>query len=154
MESGRYESLALVRGCHAKASRRLLSACLRFFVYWFDQRPTRLTPSTLQGCAKEFVISRSPPFVHVFNMEEHGRRFFRRLIFSTDAARCLHHLPPTLQASSSAASELGTYIVCSGDASTPSSASARLASLVIRRNLSGQLGNQTLIPARLLYGYA
>ena len=134
--------------------RRLLSAPPPLLSLLVRQAADPLTPSTLQGCAKELVISRSPPVVHVFNMEEHGRRFFRRLVFSTDAARCLHHLPPKLQASSSASSELGAYIVCSGDASTPSSASARLPSLVIRRNLSGQLGNQTLVPARLLYGYA
>ena len=108
--------------------------------------------SRWQGCAKELIISRSPPLVHVYNLEEHGRRFFRSLVYSTDGARCLHHLPPVLQASASATSELGAYLVCAGDAATPSSVAARLSSLVIRRNLSGQLGTQTFVPSRLLYG--
>ena len=108
--------------------------------------------SRWQGCAKELIISRSPPWVHVYNLEEHGRRFFRSLVYSTDGARCLHHLPPVLQASASATSELGAYLVCAGDAATPSSVAARLSSLVIRRNLSGQLGTQTFVPSRLLYG--
>jgi len=33
------------------------------------------------GCVKEFVICRSPPVALVYNVEEHGRKFFKRLVY-------------------------------------------------------------------------
>ena len=105
-----------------------------------------------EGCVKEFVMSKSPPVALVFNIEEHGRRLYKRLVFSTDAARCFHHLPPMLQPSPSKSTQIGAWAVSAGDAAEGSSLTQKESSLVIRRNLSGKLGPQTLIPARLLHG--
>ena len=105
-----------------------------------------------EGCVKEFVMSKSPPVALVFNIEEHGRRLYKRLVFSTDAARCFHHLPPMLQPSPSKSTQIGAWAVSAGDAAEGSSLTQKQWSLVIRRNLSGKLGPQTLIPARLLHG--
>jgi len=104
-----------------------------------------------EGCAKEFVISRVPPVALIFNIEEHGRRLYKRLVFSTDAARCFHHLTPMLQPSPNS-TEIGAWAVSAGDAAAPSSLTEKKSSLVIRRNLSGKLGPQMFIPERLLHG--
>lgn len=108
------------------------------------------------GCVKEFVICRKPRFALVYNVEEHGRRFYRRLVFATHASHSLHCMRPLLQAvqassssSSSDAGAMGGWVVSGGDAGE---ASQKAASLVIRRNLSARMGQQTLIPERLLRG--
>ena len=48
---------------------------------------------------KEVVVFREPPVVHIFDVESHGRRFFRSLVFASSAAYTLHTLPPTIVAS-------------------------------------------------------
>ena len=75
------------------------------------------------GSVKEFVVSRSPPLVLVFNLEEHGRRFYPSLVFASDASRCLHHLPQFLQARSASATAIKDTKDSSG-AAAASSASA------------------------------
>ena len=39
---------------------------------------------------KEVVVFREPAVVHVYNVVEYGRRFFRTLVYSSDASYCLH----------------------------------------------------------------
>ncbi len=38
------------------------------------------------------AVLRTPPVVHVYNVVEHGRRYRRSLVFSSDARWCLHNL--------------------------------------------------------------
>lgn len=38
---------------------------------------------------KEVVVAKDPPVVHVFDVVEHGRRFYRTLTFSSDASLSL-----------------------------------------------------------------
>src|SRR5205085_2034879 len=45
---------------------------------------------------KEVVVFRRPAVCHVYAVLEHGRRFYRSLIFSSDAQFCLQDLPPRL----------------------------------------------------------
>lgn len=44
---------------------------------------------------KEVVVAKDPPVVHVFDIVEHGRRFYRTLAFSSDAALSLVSRPPS-----------------------------------------------------------
>ena len=41
---------------------------------------------------KEVVVQRDPPLVHVYDILECGRRWFRTIAFSSDATHCLHTL--------------------------------------------------------------
>ena len=44
--------------------------------------------------AKEVVVLRDPPVVHVFDVLEHGRRRYRRQVYTSDSSRSLftpHH---------------------------------------------------------------
>lgn len=44
---------------------------------------------------KEVVVAKDPPVVHVFDVVEHGRRFYRTLTFSSDAALSFVSRPPS-----------------------------------------------------------
>lgn len=44
---------------------------------------------------KEVVVAKDPPVVHVFDVVEHGRRFYRTLSFSSDASLSLASKPPS-----------------------------------------------------------
>lgn len=44
---------------------------------------------------KEVVVAKDPPVVHVFDVVEHGRRFYRTLTFSSDASLSLASRPPS-----------------------------------------------------------
>lgn len=43
---------------------------------------------------KEVVVGKDPPLVHVYDVVEHGRRFYRTLSFSSDASLSLASMPP------------------------------------------------------------
>lgn len=43
---------------------------------------------------KEVVVAKDPSVVHVFDIVEHGRRFYRTLVFSSDASLSLVSHPP------------------------------------------------------------
>ena len=92
---------------------------------------------------KEVLVLRYPPTVHVYNIVEGGRRFFRSLIFSSDTNFCLHDLQPNPIMKNSVPG-----LTC-GDAAT---SAPREQSVVITRNLNKQMGPQTLIPRRFLQG--
>ena len=48
---------------------------------------------------KEVVVFPGPPsLVHVYDILEHGRRYYRTLCFTSDAKRCLHHVNPVAMA--------------------------------------------------------
>ncbi|CAM9876752.1 unnamed protein product, partial [Discosporangium mesarthrocarpum] len=95
---------------------------------------------------KEVVVAQDPPAVHVFDVVEHGRRFLRTLVFSSDAGLSLASRPP------SGVMEAGdaTAHLVAGD---PLCHPHRGSSLVITRaaQVTGA-GEAKHIPARLLCG--
>jgi hypothetical protein len=44
---------------------------------------------------REVVVLRNPPAVHVYNVLEHGRRWYMELVFSSDADTALYTSLPT-----------------------------------------------------------
>jgi hypothetical protein len=101
---------------------------------------------TLDGHSlKEVMILRDPPTIHVYDVVECGRRHFRSIVFSSDATHCLHALYPRRQ-EQRATSHVQRVM---GIAHLPVMPQP---SLVITRTLSAALGEQTYLPARLLYG--
>lgn len=94
---------------------------------------------------KEVVVVRDPPVVHVYDVIECGRRFFRSISFSSDVTYCMHTLSPRVP-------ELrpgGKVCRVMGSAARTISPAE---SIVITRHLTQALGKQTLIPPRLLHG--
>ena len=81
--------------------------------------------------------------VHIYNIEEAGRRYYRSLEFSSDANFCLHSLPPSPVVIDSRPS-----LTC-GDVTDQL---PRSRSLVISRTLTAQMGTQVLVPTRFLHG--
>lgn len=43
---------------------------------------------------KEVVVAKDPPVVHVYDVVEYGRRFYRTLTYSSDASLSLVSRPP------------------------------------------------------------
>ena len=105
-----------------------------------------------RGVEKEVIVLRDPPLVQVFNVVEHGRRWYRSLVFASDASCCLADLPSTV------AHHAGVPALVCGDALTQTPPAP---SLVISRSSSNQRrvddmsldgGEQTFLPTRLLRG--
>ena len=42
----------------------------------------------IDGVLKEMILQREPAALHIFNVVEHGRRWIRELIYTSDASRC------------------------------------------------------------------
>ncbi|KAK3255594.1 hypothetical protein CYMTET_35231, partial [Cymbomonas tetramitiformis] len=94
---------------------------------------------------KEVVVFRDPPAVHVYNVVEHGRRFYTTLAFTSDAHMCLQDFdPPTILARGLDEYQLLGGGLEGGVTSAPS--------LVISRSLNSELGTEVFIPARFLRG--
>ena len=104
-------------------------------------------PKTDASLLKEIVVYRYPRVFHVYNVVEHGRRWYRTAIFSSDPDICVQqmkgdhfHLD-------------GRLVLCCGD---PRPRYVSAPSLVIRRDvkLQGDAGaaQQTFVPARFLEG--
>ena len=55
-----------------------------------DRRASMAAPPTM----KEVLVFRDPPVVHVYNVVESGRRFFRSMCYSSDPAFAFHDMPP------------------------------------------------------------
>ena len=132
-------------------------------------------PRTDGACLKEIVVLRDPPTVHVYDIIESGRRHYRTIAFSSDASHSLASLSPRRQEQRAtshvqvsppagvstpglsptrashrpACSSLSCVQRVMG---TPSSAVLPAPSLVISRQISAALGEQTYIPGRLLHG--
>ena len=101
---------------------------------------------------KEIMVKRSPPVVYVFNVVEHGRRWYRTLVFASDASYSLATLDARV------AHHGATPALACGDALTRSPPAP---SLVISRSFGGMVGGmcgngesdeQTFLPTRLLRG--
>ena len=91
---------------------------------------------------RELVVIKCPPVLHVYNVVEHGRRWYRELIFTSNSEACFHemdHLDSPTPGIHSAAGWI--------DKPAPLQKS-----VVITRNLNAIDGVQTFVPPRLLTG--
>jgi len=95
---------------------------------------------------KEVIVFRKTKVVHIYNIVEHGRRFFRTLVFASQAGMALHELRPS---SAMAEMKAGAPYYMTG---TASSTVAPTPSLLISRSLSKALGKQDFVPRRLMEG--
>ena len=114
----------------------------------------RLTDvATKQAVLKEVVVYRDPPAVHVFDVESHGRRFMRTLVFTSSPPHSLHCLPAAMVVSeaeerllyaqgqdSATARRHSTLLVCAGRADA------------FTAPRSADIGPEQHIPSRHLYG--
>jgi hypothetical protein len=93
---------------------------------------------------KEVVVYRYPRVFHIFNIVEHGRRWYRSLIFSSNHLCATHDLKmQTIYIDNK-------MMQCCGD---PTVVYQPSTSLVINRYLSDDISHaQTFVPHRLLYG--
>ena len=95
-------------------------------------------------CLKEVIIYRYPKVVHVFNVVEYGRRWYRTQVFSSDPVFSFHNME------SKGFHRLNKYLQYSGDAA-PNYQKAF--SLVITRDgIEDGAGHQTFLPTRFLHG--
>ena len=95
---------------------------------------------------------RTPPVVHIYNVVEYGRRFYRSLAFTSDTGWCLHDVQPAITTPNPYLlhqHNVQVQHLIAGDPLTPTPSQS---SIIIRRLLSDRLGVQTLIPPRLLGG--
>jgi hypothetical protein len=93
---------------------------------------------------KEVVVFRDPRVVHVYNVVEYGRRFYRKLVYSSDATFCFDGSLPGAPAPHST-----TPMFQAGD---PRTEAFNHRSLVITRYLTSKTGLETYVPARLMAG--
>ena len=94
---------------------------------------------------KEVVVFRYPPTIHIYDVHEYGRRFFRTLTYTSNSSLCLHDVP-----SDPYPDRINNSITLS--AGSPWTTTSPTASLVISRRLDSALGIQTFVPARFLAG--
>ncbi len=85
---------------------------------------------------KEIVCFRQPLVVHVYDVIEHGRRYYRSLVYSSSESTCLASCNPL---ATSGARALMRPI-------------PPAFSLVIKRHVTKALGLQTYLPSQFLYG--
>jgi hypothetical protein len=91
---------------------------------------------------RELIVLKQPPCVQIFDVVEHGRRFYRTLVYASDVHRCL-------------SSHEGTYnpytMTCESKGGVPPLPPIK-SSIIITRNLSTDIGRQCFIPSRFLNG--
>ena len=95
---------------------------------------------------KEIVVYQYPRVFHVFDVVEHGRYWYRSIIFSSDPDLCLHEMKGDHLHLD------GRLALCCGD---PRKKYQSAPSLVIRRDMKAKGDScavQTFIPTRLLAG--
>jgi hypothetical protein len=97
---------------------------------------------------REVIVLADPPAVQIFNVMQHGRRWYPQLVWSSSATGCMHDMPLGLRASARVG--CGEPSLCSGTfAETSTNVGV---SLVILRNMIAAVGEQTAIPDRFLHG--
>jgi len=94
---------------------------------------------------KEVIVWQNPPVITVFNVREHGRRFFRVLEYTSNMSLCLHEV-----SGEPYPDRVGGILAMS--AGIPMTAFGPSPSLLVTRALSSELGQQTFIPRRFLGG--
>lgn len=92
----------------------------------------------------EVSVLRSPAVVHLYRVIEYGRRFYRHLIFSSDAGLSLHSFDRKELAT---LNDRTRFVGGTTNETSPPGFS-----MVITRNLYSSVGLQAFIPHRLLTG--
>ena len=103
-------------------------------------------PKVDASLLKEIVVYRYPRVFHVFNVVEHGRYWYRSIIFSSDPDLCLQEMKGDHLHLD------GRLALCCGD---PTKQYQSAPSLVIRRDMKAKgdiCAVQTFVPTRLLAG--
>ena len=93
---------------------------------------------------KEVICYRYPRVFHVYNVVEHGRRFYRTLVFSSDSHFSLHDMPIGFVPISSGVK------ACCGDPRTMATSENTL--VILRDSSLKEDSVQQYIPSRLLLG--
>ena len=104
------------------------------------------------GALQEVVVLRDPPVIHVYQWVEHGRYYYRSLVYTSDAEWALHTPSPTRVGLDPYHAQHSRLEVPSVTAGNPRLRHAPAASLVIIRSLLAELGRQLYVPPRLLAG--
>jgi hypothetical protein len=99
---------------------------------------------------KEVVCFRKPPVCHIYNVVEHGRRYYRSLIYSSDAKFCLQDLTPHLTIRPDPQNK--NNFIPHYESGNPLLKVEPAPSVVITRSLNALLGTQTFLPERFLRG--
>jgi hypothetical protein len=111
--------------------------------YLFTPGPQEEGDTTFEPL-REIYVMREPPTVQIYDVVEHGRRWFRELVYCSWDGICLHDM----QATAKQFDGLEPRFV-GGDLSIRRKAAR---SLVITRNLSVETGLETFLPSRFLAG--
>lgn len=99
---------------------------------------------------KEVVCFRKPPVCHIYNVVEHGRRYYRTLVYSSDAKFCLQDLVPHLTIRPDPINK--NNVIPHYESGNPLIKVEPAPSVVITRSLNALLGTQTFLPERFLRG--
>ena len=94
---------------------------------------------------KEVVVWHNPPSINVFNVVEHGRRFFRVLEYTSNMSLCLHEVEGDPYPDRIAG-------ILSMSTGIPMTTLTPSDSLIVSRVLSKSTGNQVYIPKRFMAG--
>ena len=90
------------------------------------------------------------PHLNLFKVFSYGRRFFRSLVFTSSSLFCFHDLTPSLIVNADNA-----YAICCGKSNigriSPPDACYG-SGLIVKRNLSKDLGPQEFVPRKFLEG--
>ncbi|MDA7651362.1 hypothetical protein N8602_00260, partial [bacterium] len=114
--------------------------------YVLPEHDVEGTPINQDELLHEFIVFREPPAVHVYNVVECGRRWFREIIYSSAHNFGFHDLPPRLEDLS------GPHMCSAGRFDDRNLRRPAARSIVLTRNVSMSIGVQTYIPARFLRG--
>lgn len=108
---------------------------------WMENPSATMLTHTL----KEVVLWQHPPVINIYNVKEHGRRFFRVLEYTSNMSLCLHEV----QGDPYPDRVAGILALSAG---IPMSTLSPEPSLIISRALNSELGNQVFVPGRFLAG--
>mgnify|MGYP007078071810 CR=1 FL=1 len=99
----------------------------------------------------EIFVYRARRMVQVYQLESHGRRHYRSLIYTSDARHCLREMQPSISHRSAPWPAWGRYEAGHPyDVKDPGSSAVITREATVSENLS--FGEETFMPARLLYG--
>eukprot|EP00921_Rhytidocystis_pertsovi_P014497 GHVQ01023442.1.p1 GENE.GHVQ01023442.1~~GHVQ01023442.1.p1 ORF type:complete len:995 (+),score=136.68 GHVQ01023442.1:2952-5936(+) len=100
------------------------------------------------GTLKEIVVIRSPPTVLVFDIVEHGRKFYRTLCYTSDCSCSLDGCSPSQKCVDHEG--VGGAVQLVGGVASARGPGTDFSSVVITRNLTKEVGVQTYVPSRFL----
>ena len=129
-------TLYMPSGDHSNAPHVLLSG-------WIENPKDAETINT--HTLKEVVVFQNPPSVNVFNVIEHGRRFFRVLEYTSNMSICRHEVEGEPYPDRIAG-------ILSMSAGIPMTTLSPADSLLVTRSLSKSTGKQVYIPKRFMAG--